>query len=513
MKASQRPRRRINWGAVTAVGTVLGALAGVGMVVVAILLKDGGGSEQGPVGASVEDLVRATVQIQAAGENDEPVWWGSGSMIRSDGLVLTAAHIVDNRLDEYKYLDIGVTDHISDAPEMKYRATVSAVDYALDLAVLKIESDLNGDPVVVERPFVAVGDSNKINTLERIRILGYPDVGGETLTATAGSASGFGSQDGIEGRAFVKTDAAMSGGSSGGMAVNDAGELIALPVQFGSGDLDASLVDCRPWVTDTNGDGVTDDADGCMIVGGFINALRPVNLAKPLIDAVERGEPYESPLPETEPEPTFGISGFLAAFENLRFSANLADNSQQVAAGFALPSGVTKACGFWDFDGMTDDTRWDVIWYVDGFRSDEDSKLRRRWSAGQSGTGGPLCIEDVGGLADGYYELNLSVDGFLQLVDGVFIGGEHPFVTFTLENQSKSRICSVFFSPTDMTDWGQDDLPAGAVIEPSESHSFQLPAGVYDIAADDCEDQELDAVYGHTIADGGGTLTIPTQAP
>ncbi len=89
MKASQRPRRRINWGAVTAVGTVLGALAGVGMVVVAILLKDGGGSEQGPVGASVEDLVRATVQIQAAGENDEPVWWGSGSMIRSDGLVLT----------------------------------------------------------------------------------------------------------------------------------------------------------------------------------------------------------------------------------------------------------------------------------------------------------------------------------------------------------------------------------------------------------------------------------------
>jgi hypothetical protein len=433
-------------------------------------------------------------------------------MIRSDGLILTAGHNVDNRLDEYDHLEVGVTDDVGDAPEMTYRATVSAVDYALDMALIRIESNLNGDPVVVDRPYVAVGDSNEINPLDRIRILGYPSAGGETLTATTGTVSGLASRDDVGGRAWIKTDAAIWGGSSGGMAVNDAGELIGVPLEFGSGDLDAELVDCRPEVADTNWDGVVDIADGCMILGGFINALRPVNLAKPLIHDVDLGKPYEPHLPESEPEPTLGSSGSLAAFENLRFSADPSDNSQQVAAGLALPSGITQACGFWDYAGMVDDLRWDVIWYIDGFRSDENSKLRQRWNAGESGTGGPVCIEDVGGLGAGFYELALSVDGYLQLLDGVFVGGEHPIVAFTLENRSKSKICSVYFSPTDMTDWGQNDLPAGDVIEPDETYSFQLPAGVYDISADDCEDQELDAVYGRTIADGG-TLTISTQAP
>ena len=107
----------------------------------AIVIRDDDGSKPSPVGASVEELVRATVQITAVGEDGEPVWWGSGSMIQRDGLILTAGHLVDNRLDEYEHLEVGVTDEIDQAPQPKYRATVAAVDYALDMAVIKIDSD------------------------------------------------------------------------------------------------------------------------------------------------------------------------------------------------------------------------------------------------------------------------------------------------------------------------------------------------------------------------------------
>jgi hypothetical protein len=54
-------------------------------------------------------------------------------------------------------------------------------------------------------------------------------------------------------------------------------------------------------VADTNGDGHVNNRDICVPVGGFINALRPVNLAIPLIDRA-RGisisdSPYPSPTP------------------------------------------------------------------------------------------------------------------------------------------------------------------------------------------------------------------------
>jgi hypothetical protein len=48
-------------------------------------------------------------------------------------------------------------------------------------------------------------------------------------------------------------------------------------------------VDCRV-LADTNRDGVVDDRDSCVPTGGFINALRPLTLAQPLIEAARRGE-------------------------------------------------------------------------------------------------------------------------------------------------------------------------------------------------------------------------------
>ncbi|MFO3796684.1 MAG: hypothetical protein ACK8QZ_05275, partial [Anaerolineales bacterium] len=52
-----------------------------------------------------------------------------------------------------------------------------------------------------------------------------------------------------------------------------------------------------------NGDGKINSEDVCIPIGGFINALRPVNLALPLIEAAQRGERAVPPPPPT-PQPT-----------------------------------------------------------------------------------------------------------------------------------------------------------------------------------------------------------------
>ena len=60
---------------------------------------------------------------------------------------------------------------------------------------------------------------------------------------------------------WIFTDATTSGGISGGTAVNSAGQFIGIPSA-------ATLSDCRAG--DTNKDGVVDDEDGCIGLGGTL---------------------------------------------------------------------------------------------------------------------------------------------------------------------------------------------------------------------------------------------------
>ena len=135
---------------------------------------------------------------------------------------------------------------------------------------------------------MTLGDSDSVEIGDSLQILGYPGIGGETITFTEGAVSGFTSDRSVEGRAWIKTDATIAGGNSGGMAANALGELIGVPTIAASGAEGGDIVDCRP-VADTNRDGSIDQFDTCVPIGGFINGLRPVNLALPLIAAAQSG--------------------------------------------------------------------------------------------------------------------------------------------------------------------------------------------------------------------------------
>ena len=239
---------------------------------------------------------QAVVQIEAIVNVDghkQTGWTGSGTIISADGLILTNAHVVlSDRFYRVEDLIVSLTVADDAPPVRSYYASIVQADANLDIAIIKPYQDINGNNInysLLNLPFVPLGDSDELSLGESLTILGYPGIGGETITLTKGEVSGFTAESPYGNRAYIKTSATIAGGNSGGLAVNERGELIGVPTAVGSGDLEDDIVDCRALL-DTNRDGYIDENDTCVPTGGFINALRPINLALALVQAAQHGQ-------------------------------------------------------------------------------------------------------------------------------------------------------------------------------------------------------------------------------
>ena len=248
-------------------------------------------------------LIAATVQIYGLfNDNGQltPRYTGSGTILNSSGLILTNAHVASPASQgepdmEPDALGIAITESEDKPPVASYMAKVLAVDGYLDLAVIQITSTIDGSSVdtgSLNFPYVELGDSNQVHVGDHVSIFGYPGIGGDTITFTQGSVSGFTSEDQLGDRAWIKTDATIAGGNSGGLAADDSARIMGVPTRASSGG-NGNITDCRQ-VQDTNGDGQVDQNDSCIPIGGFINALRPIELARPLIQAALAGKQYVS---------------------------------------------------------------------------------------------------------------------------------------------------------------------------------------------------------------------------
>lgn len=439
---------------------------------------------------TVADLAHSVVQIQALDSRGDAVWHGSGTFISADGLILTNGHVVDDRQHEYRDLGVAITTKTDQPPELRYLAKIVAVDYALDLAVIKIDSDLTGRPVHDQFQFISRGDSDAIDIGDPIRILGYPGIGGETITLTDGVVSGFTAERGVGGRAWIKTNATIAGGNSGGLAVDSKGQIIGVPTIAGSG-ANSSTVDCR-LIEDTNRDGRIDNNDTCVPVGGFINGLRPVNLASPLVEAAESGRQYVSRIePATPPASGFDTSN--VAISNLVFGADVTPDEKPTKVVAALPRGAQKVCAFWDYEGMENGMSWEAVWYVDGVLSDEGSIIGDTWIGGPDGNWWACIVDEQKGLPDGLYEVIISIEGEARGSDAIFAGGSHPSVNLNVDNRSTASVCYAFISPFGAQNWGFDRMDPGEEINAGAQHTFKLPAAKYDLLLEDCD--------GNTIAE------------
>lgn len=440
------------------------------------------------------DLAKAVVQIEVFARDalGDVEWSGSGTLISSDGLILTNAHVVGDPYHEFEDLEIeeigvATTNRTDEPPELAYLAEIVAIDLALDLAVVQITSDLDGYQVTEDFPFVTLGDSDAVEIGDELRILGYPLIGEDTITLTGGVVSGFTVERGVEGHAWIKTDATIADGNSGGLAVDDAGRLVGVPTL-------SILEDCL-YIVDTNRDGSIDELDTCVPVGGSIGELRPVNLALALIDAAENGTAYVSDF-ELAPEPSGGFDVGDAIFGNLVFADGATADDEPTQVLDVIPSGAKQLCGFWDYEGMADGMTWGNIWFVDGELDEEASVLDDTWVGGEIGTSWWVCIGDgESGLSDGLYELELFVEDEYMGSNTVFVGGDHPPIELDIGNDSSTPICYVFFSPSGAQGWGFDRLGIEEGIDIGDTRTFDLPAGTYDLAVDDCDEQRIAEEY------------------
>jgi len=186
-----------------------------------------------PTPPSASEIAKSTVRIDVFVEEagrSVLAGHGSGTVLTAAGLILTNAHVVRGA-DE---LVICLTSDAALAPTPAYYAEPIAVDYVLDLALIQITTDMEGNEVLeseVDLPALEIGSSDDIALGQRIRILGYPGYGSETITLTEGTVGGFVSEDlgGGQERVWIKTDTDISFGNSGGTAVNELGLLVGIP--------------------------------------------------------------------------------------------------------------------------------------------------------------------------------------------------------------------------------------------------------------------------------------------
>jgi len=115
-------------------------------------------------------------------------------------------------------------------PEFQYIADPVSLDQRRDTALLKIVKDEDGREINRDNfSFVKMRNPYAMKLNEMIAIFGYPSKGGDTITITDGKFLGFYRDElyyGLDG--FIKTNAAMAPGNSGGAAINK-NALIGVP--------------------------------------------------------------------------------------------------------------------------------------------------------------------------------------------------------------------------------------------------------------------------------------------
>ena len=338
--------------------------------------------------------------IATLDQDGEMMGSGSGTFIAADGLILTNFHVVGDPDTEELYhqdglVGIGVIEDPTEPAIPRFYAQVVVGDPSLDLAVVRVVSYLDGDslPNNLNLAYLPLGDSDTLGFGDDIISIGFLGIGivdeVVSLTYTEGIVAGFVSEGGT--KVWIKTDALTGPGNSGGMVIDDEGEIIGVHTAGSSDPQSAARISLE----------------------------RPINLAYELIrqaQVTEPGQPVSLAKPTTTT--TAGGAGG-AVWSEFTFGTGLDSNYNAIGATDAFDSGVSEVYAIYQYEGMEDDLAWSRTWYLDGTAalSQDDA-----WDGGESGSGW-LNVYNNGGLPDGAYDLVVWVGGE-KVQEGSFAIGQ-----------------------------------------------------------------------------------------
>ncbi|MFK8059685.1 MAG: trypsin-like peptidase domain-containing protein [Polaribacter sp.] len=142
---------------------------------------------------------------------------GSGVIISQDGYIVTNNHVIDDASE----IEITLNNR------KKYKAELIGADKENDIALLKIDADL-------DLPYIPFANSDNIKVGEWVLAVGNPYNLTSTVTAGIVSAKGRDLEGNSAIDSFIQTDAAVNPGNSGGALVNTRGELVGINTAISS---------------------------------------------------------------------------------------------------------------------------------------------------------------------------------------------------------------------------------------------------------------------------------------
>ena len=163
-----------------------------------------------PLPDLIENVISSVVYVEVQGEYEK--WSGSGVIVSSDGLILTASHVVEDATE------ITVT-----IGEKEYEAIDFYASDVTDCGVVLIDAN--------DLPYSRLGDSDKLKQGDSVFLIGSP-YGLELYnTVTLGIVSGLGRDISFFGdKLILQSDAASNFGNSGGPLFSMDGEVVGVLV-------------------------------------------------------------------------------------------------------------------------------------------------------------------------------------------------------------------------------------------------------------------------------------------
>lgn len=178
-----------------------------------------------------QETSKAVVLITARDSGQKHASMGTGSIIRSDGIVITNTHVIFSEKTDQPLGDIRaylkperLTGNIKEDSARMYKATLLAYNQKLDLAILKIQ----GLNPAIALPCLRFANPDIVSIGDPVLAIGHPENAG-LWTLTTGTISGQ-KQDyqGTPGKNVFQTETSINRGNSGGPLIDSNGNMVAI---------------------------------------------------------------------------------------------------------------------------------------------------------------------------------------------------------------------------------------------------------------------------------------------
>lgn len=396
----------------------------------ASLLITSGAVAQEPASAPLIQAQRAAVylmQTYTLAGTQTISCVGSGTLIGADGLILTNAHLVQaSGPCRGERIIVALPIRLNEPPVPTYLAQLIQADETHDLAILQIFGGLDGSAISPESlnlPFVTISDPSGLLPGNTLTFVGFPDAGSGSVTSIEGQITGITTEKSGSRFAWFRTNIELAGGMSGGGAYDANGQLVGIPTSAPATAGISPGAMCLS-IQDNNHDGLINERDACVPIGGAVTAVRPVSFAAPLIEAARNG----LTLSHKEGLPTAPVSGD-PELKRLFFSTNVDPEGTPTRIVSSLASGPTSLFLFFDYESVQPGTPYELQVSRNGAAVPGFSLGPLAWMGDQKGMW-HIGTENLT-WPDGEYDFTLLLNGEIASSASITIGSVGGEATFS----------------------------------------------------------------------------------